>query len=212
MLKTVLLTVSITLATVLLLFKLFTAPILAMAGLGYTSLETLQTLQVGNTALREMQRRNDKRRQDAGKRFTRKAQKKLAVSALAAATIGTPAVALATIKLEVDDECERREQLHADADLLFGTSTDFDTELCLDELKTEAQDNFTVLQNQAYLQAYQWWQQEQWLTAEQKRKLFESLESLQDAGKTQQTAIVDELLQMFEALKDNHGNSTPSAQ
>ena len=179
MLKTVLLTVGTTLVAVLLVFKLFTEPLLAMAGLGYTSLASLQKLQAGNTVLREMQRRNDSRRQGAARRFNKKAQKKLAVSALAAATIGTPAVALATIKLEVDDECERRAQLHDDADLLFGTETAFDTELCLADLKTETQDELTVLQNQAWMQAYQWWQQEQWLSEEQLQALRDAIETLQ---------------------------------
>ena len=197
MLKTIVFTAAITLAMVVLLFKLFTAPLLAFAGLGYTSIETLQQLQAGNTVLREMQRRNDTRRKDASKRFSKKAQKKLAVSALAAATIGTPAVALATIKLEVDDECERREQLHNDADLLFGTDTPFDTQLCMEALKTEAQDNLTVLQNQAYLQAYQWWQQDQWLSDEQKQVLRESMEALQDASQLRQQQIVEELQRLF---------------
>ncbi|NNL57151.1 MAG: hypothetical protein HKO71_05330 [Pseudomonadales bacterium] len=50
---------------------------------------------------------------------------------MAAATIGTVAVAVTVASLEVDDYCDAQRSLQEDANVLYGSSIEFDLQRCV---------------------------------------------------------------------------------
>lgn len=122
--------------------SLFMNSILGLFGLASTSIETLQELRASQQVVAKMKQHHKNKKLKASKTFTKRTTKRVASTALAAATIGTVAVAAVTTTLEVDDYCEDKKSLQEDANILYGTDTTFDLAQCIEEGK---QDSKTIM-------------------------------------------------------------------
>ncbi len=124
-----------TVAAIVFVASLFLSQILGVFGLAATSVAALQKLQVSQQIVEKMQNKHSARKLRVSKKFARKAGKRVASTALAAATVGTAAVAVAMIGIEADDYCAEKKELQQDGDLLYGTETKFDADNCVDEAR-----------------------------------------------------------------------------
>ncbi|MGB5324464.1 MAG: hypothetical protein WBN40_03430 [Pseudomonadales bacterium] len=131
--KKIFLAVSATFATVTLLMSLFFNSILGVFGLAATSVTALQNLKNSQQVVDKMKARHAKRKHEVSKRHSKKAGKRIASTALAAATIGTLAVTATVVGLEVNDYCEERQALQEEENLLYGSDVAFDWDLCVQQ-------------------------------------------------------------------------------
>lgn len=138
MIKTILLTFSITLSTVTLIAYLFLNTILGAFGLTATTIDALQNLKSSHFVAQQMKMRHKQRKLKATKRFAARSGKRVASTALAAATIGTVAVITTMTYLEVSDYCEEKQDLQEDANILYGTKVEFDFDQCVEEGKEDS--------------------------------------------------------------------------
>ncbi|MGB5198417.1 MAG: hypothetical protein WBN68_11080 [Sedimenticolaceae bacterium] len=138
MFKTIFLTFSLTLTAVGLAASLFLNSILGLFGLAATSVGTLSSLQASQQIVEKMKQRHLRKKARVSKRFVKRSGKRVASAALAAATVGTVAVAVAMTSMEISDYCEEKETLQKDANLLYGTDVAFDLETCIEESQDDA--------------------------------------------------------------------------
>lgn len=138
MLRTILLTFTATTAALGLAGSLFLNTILGSFGLVATSVETLRGLQASHQVVETMKARHQRKKLKAGKRFAKRAGRRVATAAVAAATIGTVAVTVTMAGMEVNDYCEERRALQEEANLLYGTDAAFDWGRCYEEGKEDA--------------------------------------------------------------------------
>ena len=75
---------------------------------------------------------------DVTKNFAKRSSKKIASTALAAATIGTVAVVVTVASIEVADYCEDKKSLQEDFNILYEENHEFDFDQCLKEGKEES--------------------------------------------------------------------------
>ena len=66
--------------------------------------------------------------------------KKITVTAVSAATIGTAAVVVAVAAFEVYDYCEDKEEIHNDGNLLFKSDDKFDYKECLNDATEDSEE------------------------------------------------------------------------
>jgi len=85
-----------------------------------------------------MKKRHSQKKLNVSRKFAKKSTKRVATTALAAATVGTVAVAVAMASLEVDDYCEEKKELQDDANILYVTDVEFDIEQCIEEGKEDS--------------------------------------------------------------------------
>jgi len=137
MIKSILLTFSTTLLIVTLVITLFLNTILGVFGLATTSIESLQNLKISQQVVERMKARHGKMKQKAIKRFAKRPLKRITTAAIAAATVGTVAVAVTVTGLEVADYCDEQQQLREEYDILYGTNSEFDYAQCFEEGKQE---------------------------------------------------------------------------
>lgn len=145
--KTVFFTFSATLGIITLLGTLFLNTILGVFGLAATSIDVLQHLNASQRVVEQMKSRHQHKKLQAAKRLSTKATRRVASTALAAATIGTVAVAMTVASLEVSDYCEEKETLQDDENLLYGSAIEFDLEQCFEEGKVESKAILTELKH-----------------------------------------------------------------
>ena len=138
MFKTIFLTFSLTLTTAGLAASLFLNSILGVFGLAATSVGTLSSLQASQQIVEKMKQRHLHKKARVSQRFVKRSGKRVASAALAAATVGTVAVAVAMTSMEISDYCDEKETLQKDANLLYGTNEAFDLETCIEESQDEA--------------------------------------------------------------------------
>jgi len=138
MFKVIFTTISATLVAASFTASLFINSILGAFGLVYTSLETFNTLQESHQIIGDVKKRHKTKKMNASKKFVKRSSRKIASSAVSAATIGTAAVVITVAGLEVHDYCEDREELQEDENLLFGTDVTFDYKHCLSDAKNES--------------------------------------------------------------------------
>ncbi len=136
--KTILLSISMTIAVITFTFSVFLNSILGAFGLAVTSVDTLQNLKVSQQIVKKMKTRHKTKKVNISKRFVKKASKRVSSSALAAATIGTVAVAVTATSIEVIDYCGEKKELQEDANILYETNTEFDYKQCLEEGKEDS--------------------------------------------------------------------------
>lgn len=103
-----LLTSSGTLIIIFLSSWLFLNSLLAMFGLAVTSIHTLKNLHASQNVVNHMKQRHQVKKRHLTNAFTKRSAKKITSTALAAATIGTVAVAITMVSLEVSDYCEQK--------------------------------------------------------------------------------------------------------
>ncbi|MFT6624499.1 MAG: putative small secreted protein [Cycloclasticus sp.] len=131
--KTILLTFSVTLAATALAASLFLNTILGVVGLTATSISALQNLKNSQLITERMKKRHVQKKIKTTKRFATRSGKRVASTALAAATIGTVAVVATMTYLEVSNYCEDKQDLQQDANILYGTDVEFDLDQCVKE-------------------------------------------------------------------------------
>ena len=136
--KTILLTFTTTMAALTFAANLFLNSILGVFGLVTTSVDTLTNLQSSQKIVEKMKTRHKAKKLDITKNFAKRTSKKLASTALAAATIGTVAVVVTVASIEVADYCEEKKSLQEDYNILYGTKQEFDFNHCLEEGKNES--------------------------------------------------------------------------
>ncbi|MBQ0724479.1 MAG: hypothetical protein KBT50_01700 [Cycloclasticus sp.] len=129
--KTMLLTVSVTSIIIFLSVWLFLNSLLATFGLAATSIHTLKNLYASQSVVNQMKQRHQVKKRNLTTAFTKRSAKKIASTALAAATIGTVAVAITMVSLEVSDYCEQKKSLHEDETILYATDSTFDFDQCI---------------------------------------------------------------------------------
>lgn len=145
--KTALLTFSITVAAIALVAVLFLNTILGAFGLAATSIETLQNLRASHQVVDKMKQRHSQKKLNVSRKLAKDSTKRVASTALAAATVGTVAVAVTMASFEVARYCEQKEELQGDANILYGTHVEFDMSQCLEEGKQDSKDLLDELKN-----------------------------------------------------------------
>jgi len=138
MIKIVLITFSATIAAVALAAFLFLNSILGAFGLVSTSLGTFSNLQQSKQTLDLVKKRHKTKKANISKKFVKRTSKKVAASAVSAATVGTAMVVITVAGLEVIDYCNDKEELLNDGNILFRTGDSFDYYECMSEAKNDS--------------------------------------------------------------------------
>lgn len=136
--KTVLSTFIVIFFSAFIAVKFFFSSILALFGYAALPLENLASLTHSKTIMQKMQNRHKTKSANVSKRFIKRSGKKVAVTAVSAATIGTVAVIGTLTYLEVSQYCEDKRVLNEDANILFDTQEIFDMQACLEQGKQDS--------------------------------------------------------------------------
>ena len=78
-----------------------------------------------------MKKRHKTKKLGVSKKYVKRSSKKIASSAVAAATIGTAGVVITIAGLEVYDYCEDKEELNEDENILYSKNEEFNYSECL---------------------------------------------------------------------------------
>ena len=138
MLKTIFITITTTLAAVALAANLFLNSLLGAFNLAVIPVATLAQLQASQRIVDAMKARHFRKKALVSKRFIKRAGKRVASTALAAATVGTIAVAAAMTTAEASDYCNQKAELQEQGNILFGTDNEFDLEQCIQKSTDDA--------------------------------------------------------------------------
>lgn len=149
MIKTVLLTFSVTIAAVILAASFFLNTLLGTFGLVAMSIDKMQQMQAAQGLVKKMKDRTSEKKSLATKKFVKKAGKRVATAAAAAATVGTAAVAFVLVGLEVDDYCDEQKELQDDENLLNGTEIEFDLGKCAFQASEDVRTNLSEMKSSA---------------------------------------------------------------
>ena len=103
--KTIFLTFTATLAALSFAATLFLNTILGTFGLVTTSVDTLNKLKSSQVVMDKMKTRHQAKRLTATKKLAKRSSRRVASASLAAATIGTVAVAITMTGFEIHDYC-----------------------------------------------------------------------------------------------------------
>lgn len=136
--KSIFLTFSATITAVAMAASLFLNSILGAFSLVALPAGELLKLRASQQVVERMKERHNYKKTNASKRITKRAAKRVASTAVAAATVGTVAVAATMTGLEIADYCEEKQSLHEDESILYGTEAAFDLEHCLEEGKDDS--------------------------------------------------------------------------
>lgn len=139
MLKTILLTMTATVATLSLAASIFLNSLLGFFGLAATSVQTLTHLHTSQQILEQVKKRHALKRHRVSRRLVKRSGRRVASTALAAATVGTVGVAVVMTGLEIEDYCEQMRSLQEDANLMYRTDTVFDHEQCMQEAQQDGE-------------------------------------------------------------------------
>jgi len=148
--KTVAVSVAATLGVVALSATLFLNSLLGLFGLAATSVSALQQLSASQRVVEQLKSRHQQKKLNVSKRLATRAPRRVASTALAAATLGTVAVALTLTSLELADYCEEKQALQDDENLLYGRSIEFDFEQCFVEAEEESKAILMELKNSSF--------------------------------------------------------------
>lgn len=118
--------------------KFFFTSIFALFGYAALPIENLANLTHSKKIVQKMQHRHKVKNANVSKRFIKRSGKKVAVTAVSAATIGTVAVIGTLTYLEVSQYCDEKRVLNDDANILFDTQEEFDMEACLEQGKKDS--------------------------------------------------------------------------
>jgi vacuolar-type H+-ATPase subunit H len=136
--RTIFLTFATTIAAISFAATLFLNTILGTFGLVTTSVNNLSKLKSSQIVMDKMKSRHQVKKLNVTKKLAKRSSRRVASASLAAATIGTLAVAVTITGFEIIDYCEDRESLHIDSNILYGTTDEFDFEACIEEGKSES--------------------------------------------------------------------------
>ena len=138
MFKVIFTSITATIIIVSFVTAMFLNSILGIFGLVSSSLDSFDNLRESKQIVDKMKDRHKTKKLNASKKFVKRTSKKIASSTVAAATIGTAAVAITVAGLEVYSYCEDKNELHEDEKILFKTKTEFDFKQCLIDAKKDS--------------------------------------------------------------------------
>lgn len=118
--------------------KFFFSNIFAFFGYAALPIEHLSKLTHSKNVVQKMQNRHKTKSANVSKRFIKRSGKKVAITAVSAATIGTVAVIGTLTYLEVSQYCDDKRVLNEDANILFDTHEAFDMQACLEQGKQDS--------------------------------------------------------------------------
>ena len=118
--------------------KFFFSSIFALFGYAALPIENLKNLAHSKSIVQKMQNRHKTKSANVSKRFIKRSGKKVAITAVSAATIGTVAVIGTLTYLEISQYCDEKRVLNDDANILFDTQTLFDMQACLAQGKQDS--------------------------------------------------------------------------
>ena len=147
--KTIFLTFTATLAALSFAATLFLNTILGTFGLVTTSVDTLNKLKSSQVVMNKMKTRHQAKRLTATKKLAKRSSRRVASASLAAATIGTVAVAITMTGFEIHDYCEDQASLQIDNNILYGTTDEFNLDACLEQGKEESKRILTEVKQSA---------------------------------------------------------------
>jgi hypothetical protein len=168
--------------------------ILGAFGFAIESVETLSQLRTSQNIAQTMKARHKNKKANASKKFLKKAGKRVTSSAVAAATLGTAAVTVIVIGLEVEDYCEDKKELLAEENILFGSDETFDYKKCLSDAEKESEKILTEVKDSVSNSVQESWESTSNYTQEQWDEL------LVDIDRTM-TKFLKSLAKWFESLK-----------
>ena len=138
--KAVISTLMITIITGAIVLKFFLSSLLTFFGYAVLPIENLKSLTHSKKIVQKMQHRNKAKSANVSKRFIKRSGKKVAATAVSAATIGTVAVIGTLTYLEISQYCEDKQLLNEEANILFDTDKSFDMNACLEQGKEDSAD------------------------------------------------------------------------
>jgi predicted aspartyl protease len=136
--KAVISTLMVTIITGVIVFKFYLSSFFGFLGYAVLPIESLNSLTHSKKIVQKMQHRNKVKTANVSKRFIQRSGKKVAVTAVSAATIGTVAVIGTLTYLEISQYCEDKQQLNEEANILFDTKKQFDMNACLEQGKKDS--------------------------------------------------------------------------
>lgn len=136
--KTVISTIGILVFFATVAVKFFFSSLIGFFGYAAIPVERLAQLNQSKSIVQKMQNRHKTKSANVSKRFIKRSGKKVAVTAVSAATIGTVAVIGTLTYLEVSQYCDDKKALNEEANILFETEVDFDMQACLEQGKHDS--------------------------------------------------------------------------
>ncbi|MFT5760438.1 MAG: hypothetical protein ACI9LM_005224 [Alteromonadaceae bacterium] len=136
--KAVLSTLMVTIMSGVIVIQFFFSSLLSFFGYAVLPIESLNSLTHSKKIVQKMQHRNKAKSANVSKRFIQRSGKKVAVTAVSAATIGTVAVIGTLTYLEISQYCEDKQVLNEDANILFDTDKEFNMNACLEQGKKDS--------------------------------------------------------------------------
>lgn len=136
--KAVISTFIVTIMTGVIVIKFFLSSLLTVFGYAVLPLENLKGLTHSKQIVQKMQHRHKVKSANVSKRFIKRSGKKVAVTAVSAATIGTVAVIGTLTYLEISQYCEDKQLLNEEENILFDTDKQFDMNACLEQGKQDS--------------------------------------------------------------------------
>jgi hypothetical protein len=136
--KSVISTFMATIITGVIVVKLFFSSLLTFFCYAVLPIESLKSLTHSKKIVQKMQHRNKAKSANVSKRFIKRSGKKVAVTAVSAATIGTVAVIGTLTYLEISQYCEDKQALNEEANILFDIDKEFDMSACLEQGKQDS--------------------------------------------------------------------------
>jgi hypothetical protein len=136
--KAILSTLMVTIMSGVIVIQFFLSNLLSFFGYAVLPLESLKSLTHSKKIVQKMQHRNKAKSANVSKRFIQRSGKKVAVTAVSAATIGTVALIGTLTYLEISQYCEDKQVLNEDANILFDTDKIFDMSACLKQGKQDS--------------------------------------------------------------------------
>ncbi len=138
MYKVIFSTVLTTIVVVFISASMFLNSILSIFGLEATSVVTLNNLKESKKIVNKIRARNKAKKIEISKKFVKRTSKKVASSAVSAATIGTAAVVITVAGLEVYDYCDEKREIQEESNILFNEKKEFNYNECLTEASKDS--------------------------------------------------------------------------
>ncbi|MFT7235845.1 MAG: hypothetical protein ACI9QV_001431 [Methylophagaceae bacterium] len=136
--KAIFLTFTTTIAVACFGASLFLNSILGAFGLVSTSIDTFSDLKASHLVMEKMKIRHQIKQQNITKKLAKRSSRRVASASLAAATLGTVAVAVTMTGFELHDYCEGQASLQIDSNILYGTNGNVDFDACIDKSQDDS--------------------------------------------------------------------------
>ncbi|MBW8190614.1 hypothetical protein K0504_06150 [Neiella marina] len=129
--KAVISTFTLTIATFIIIAKLFFSSLLSLAGYAAMPISEFQKLTASKATIEKLKHNHAKKKSRVANRFVKRTAKKIGATAVSAATIGTVAVVGTLTYIEINEFCEDKKQLSEEENILFDKNDAFDFNACV---------------------------------------------------------------------------------